>query len=116
MISGAHIIIYTKDSEADRKFFKNVLGFKHVDSGGGWLIFALPPSELACHPHNKNNIHELYFMCKNIKSVIKKLKSKKIKCSEIHPEPWGLLSMITLPGGGKVGLYQPKHKMAVKMK
>ena len=115
MISGAHIIIYTKDAERDRAFLRDVLGFNSVDAGDGWLIFALPPAELACHPHNLNNKHELYFMCKNINEEIESLKSKKVDCSDIHEEPWGLLTMIILPGGGEVGLYQPKHKMAVKM-
>ena len=115
MVSGAHIIIYTKNAEADRAFLRDVLGFNSVDAGDGWLIFALPPAELACHPHDKNNRHELYFMCKDVKAEVETLKTKGIKCSEIHEEPWGLLTMITLPGGGEIGLYQPKHKMAVKM-
>jgi len=113
MISGAHVIIYSKNADKDRAFFKDVLGFKSVDAGHGWLIFALPPAELACHPHDKNNMHELYFICKDIKAEINSLKAKNVKCSEIHEEQWGLLTNITLPGGGTIGLYQPKHPTAI---
>lgn len=115
MITGAHAIIYSKDAEADRKFFDEVLGFKSVDAGGGWLIFALPPAEVAFHPGAENNKHELYFMCKDINAELESLKAKGVKCGDLHDEPWGILSMITLPGGGEVGLYQPKHPMAVEI-
>lgn len=116
MITGSHAIIYTKDAEADRAFFRDVLGFKkYINHGDGWLIFALPPLEVGFHPHHENNLHELYFMCKDIKKTIDDLKAKGVKCTEINDQPWGLLTMITLPGGGEIGLYQPKHETAIEM-
>ena len=112
MINGAHIIIYSKDAEADRAFFKDVLGFPHVDAGGGWLIFALPPAEVACHPGDENDQHELYLMCEDLRAVMSALDAKGIRCSEVHEPRWAILTHITLPGGGKLGLYQPKHPTA----
>jgi catechol 2,3-dioxygenase-like lactoylglutathione lyase family enzyme len=116
MITGAHIIIYSKDADADRAFFRDVLGFDSADAGRGWLVFALPPSEAAFHPDSGNNKHELYLMCKDIKSEVTELKAKGAQCSELNDEPWGILTTITLPGGGEIGLYQPKHTMAIKLK
>ncbi len=115
MITGAHIIIYSKDADADRIFFKDVLGFNSVDAGNGWLIFALPPAEAAIHPHNENDKHEFYLMCKDINAVIDSLKSKGVVYSEVKNEPWGAITYVSLPGGGKIGLYEPKHPMAIKM-
>ena len=113
MISGAHIIVYSKDAEADRAFFHDVLGFKSVDAGHGWLIFALPPAEAAFHPSGENGVHELYFMCDDLKAEIDSLAEKKVRCSEVVEERWGSITRIQLPGGGKVGLYQPKHPTAL---
>lgn len=113
MISGAHVIVYTKDAEADRAFFRNVLGFKAVDAGHGWLIFALPPGEAAFHPSEKNGPHELYFLCDNLKSEMAVLAKKGVACSEVHEERWGSITRIRLPGGGEIGLYQPKHPTAL---
>jgi catechol 2,3-dioxygenase-like lactoylglutathione lyase family enzyme len=113
MIFGAHVIVYSKDAEADRAFFRDVLGFKSVDAGHGWLIFALPPAEAAFHPAEENDRHELYFMCDDLKAEISALKKKGIACSDIHNERWGSITKISLPGGGKVGLYQPKHPTAL---
>ncbi len=115
MISGAHIIVYTKDAEADRKFFRDVLGFASVDAGHGWLIFALPPGEAAFHPSDKNGAHQLYFMCDNLKSEMAALSNKGVKCSEVHEERWGSIARLPLPGGGEIGLYQPKHRTALKL-
>ena len=115
MINGAHVIIYSKDAEADRSFFKDVLGFHSVDAGHGWLIFALPPAEVACHPGEENNQHELFLMCEDLKTTMSALDAKGIHCSEVQEPPWGLLTKITLPGGGKLGLYQPKHSTAAKL-
>ena len=112
MISGAHVVIYSRDAEADRAFFRDVLGFKSVDAGHGWLIFALPPAEAAFHPSDENGKHEFYFMCDDVESEIAGLKRKGVACSELHQERWGILTSISLPGGGKVGLYQPKHPKA----
>jgi catechol 2,3-dioxygenase-like lactoylglutathione lyase family enzyme len=113
MISGAHVIVYTKDAEADRKFFREVLGFKSVDAGHGWLIFALPPGEAAFHPSDKNGPHELNFMCDNLKSEIAALARKGVTCSAVHEERWGSIAKLGLPGGGEIGLYQPKHPTAL---
>ena len=116
MISGAHVIVYSKDAEADRAFFRDILGFKSVDAGHGWLIFALPPAEAAFHPGEKNSIHELYLMCDDLKAEMAALAKKNVKCSEIHEERWGSITKIRLPGGGDVQLYQPKHPTALGMK
>lgn len=113
MISGAHVIVYSQDAEADRAFFRDVLGFKSVDAGHGWLIFALPPGEAALHPAEENDRHELYFMCDDLKAEISALKKKGVGCSDIHNERWGSITKISLPGGGKIGLYQPKHPTAL---
>jgi catechol 2,3-dioxygenase-like lactoylglutathione lyase family enzyme len=113
MIFGAHVIIYSKDAEADRAFLKDVLGFSSVDAGHGWLIFALPPAEAAVHPAQENGRHELYFMCDDLKAEMSALRAKGVGCSEVHEERWGSLTMIRLPGGGEVGLYQPKHPIAI---
>lgn len=116
MINGAHIIIYSKDPEADRKFFREVLTFPHVDAGHGWLIFALPAAEAAFHPSEKNNLHEFYLMCDDLKATMGDLESQNIKCSEVHEERWGSITKIKLPGGGDLGLYQPKHPTALNLK
>lgn len=113
MISGAHMIIYSKDAEADRSFFRDVLGFKFVDAGHGWLIFALPPAEAAFHPSDKNNIHELYFMCDDLKSQMSVLAKKNVKCSDVQETQWGSITKMRLPGGGEIHLYQPKHLRAL---
>jgi len=113
MISSAHIIIYSKDEEADRAFVRDVLGFASVDAGHGWLIFALPPTEAAFHPSEVNNKHELYFMCQDLAAEMSALQAKGVICSPVHQERWGSLTTIPLPGGGSVGLYQPKHPTAV---
>ena len=116
MISGAHVIVYSKDAEADRAFFRDVLGFASVDAGHGWLIFALPPGEAAFHPAEENDRHELYFMCDDVKAEMSALKKKGVACSDIHNERWGSITKISLPGGGKIGLYQPKHPTAFDSK
>lgn len=109
MINGAHVIIYSTDAEADRAFFRNVLKFPHVDVGHGWLIFAMPTSELAVHPSKDNDVHEFYLMCDDVKALIADLTMKSVACSPIDEQRWGSITRITLPGGGKVGIYQPKH-------
>ena len=109
MIVGAHAIIYTKDAEADRAFLRDVIGLSSVDVGGGWLIFALPPSEVALHPSERNDVHELYLMCDDVDALIAEMSAKKVRCSKIQEEQWGRLTEVALPGGGKVGVYQPLH-------
>ena len=115
MISGAHVIVYSKNAEADRAFFRDVLGFKSVDAGHGWLIFALPPAEAAFHP-SEENVHELYFMCDTLKAEMDSLAKKGVKCSEVQEARWGSITKIRLPGGGHVSLYQPKHPTALGLK
>jgi len=112
MISGAHVIIFSTDAAADRKFFQSVLKFPSVDAGEGWLIFALPPAELAVHPAEENGSHQLFLMCKNLESTIRVLRQKKVPCSAPVERSWGTLATVTLPGGGELGLYQPKHPLA----
>jgi len=116
LINGAHIVIYTRDAEADRAFFRDVLGFSCVDAGGGWLIFAMPPLEAAFHDSRKNDQHELYLMCDDIEATLKALQSKKVKVSEVSEQRWGKLAAFSLPGGGKIGVYQPKHPSPLKLK
>ena len=113
MIFGAHVIVYSKDVTADRAFFRDVLGFSHVNAGHGWLIFALPPGEVAVHPDEANDRHELYLMCDDLKAEIAALAAKGVRCSEVEETRWGSLARIVLPGGGRVGLYQPKHPTAL---
>jgi catechol 2,3-dioxygenase-like lactoylglutathione lyase family enzyme len=113
MISGAHVVIYSKDAEADRAFFRDVLGFKSVDAGHGWLIFGLPPGEAAFHPSDENGLHELYFICDGLKAEIASLAKKGVKCFEVQEARWGSITKMQLPSGGEVGLYQPKHPTAL---
>ena len=114
MITGAHVIVYSKDAESDRAFFRDVLKFPAVDAGDGWLVFALPPAEGAFHPSERNDLHELYFMCDDLTSTMESLKRKNVKCSPVQGVRWGSLTTISLPGGGRIGLYQPKHPTAIK--
>lgn len=113
MINGAHVLLYSEKAELDRAFFKDVLGFPAVDVGHGWLIFALPPAELAVHPDGEGDRQELYFMCDDLKAEILALAAKGVKCSEMQEARWGSITKIRLPGGGDVGLYQPKHPIAL---
>jgi catechol 2,3-dioxygenase-like lactoylglutathione lyase family enzyme len=116
MISGAHMIIYTTNEEADRAFFRDVLGFPSVDAGEGWLIFALPPAEIAFHPAAENGKHEIYLMCDDVAATVRTLKRHKVKCDPVADRGWGLLTHMSLPGGGRLGLYQPKHLLAARKK
>jgi catechol 2,3-dioxygenase-like lactoylglutathione lyase family enzyme len=116
MISGAHVVVYSKNAEADRVFFRDVLGFKSVDAGHGWLIFALPPGEAAVHPSDESRAHELYFMCDDLKVEMASLKKKGVECSKVQEQRWGSITKMRLPSGGDVGLYQPKHPTALDLK
>lgn len=111
MIKAAHTIVYSTDAEADRNFFRDVLKWKHVDVGHGWLIFEMPPSELAFHPSESNDKHELYFICDDIHAFLAEMKALDVETTPIHEEMWGSLTSITLPGGGKIGVYQAKHAL-----
>ena len=109
LITGAHTIIESNDPDADRVFFRDVLGFDSVDAGEGWLIFALPPAELAIHP-GSNGRHELYMMCSDLDATLRELKSRGVQIdAQIHEQPWGRLASITLPGGGELSVYEPRH-------
>ncbi len=116
MTSGIHLIIYSTNVEADKAFFRDVLKFTSVDIGNGWLIFGLPPSELAVHPSSENNHHEIFLMCDDIKAFGRKMKRHRIACSEIEQQRWGSLIQLTLPGGGNLGVYQPNHARPKPMK
>ena len=109
MIIGAHVIISSTNSHADRGFLREILELPHVDAGGGWLIFGLPPAEVAVHPAEKNDVHECYFMCDDIEAFVQKMHDCSVMCSPVQQQAWGLLTHVTLPGGGKVGVYQPRH-------
>lgn len=115
MISGAHMIVYSQDVKADRAFFRDILGFASVDAGHGWLIFALPPAEVACHPSDENDEHELFFMCEDLKAEMSALAEKGVHCSDVQEAPWGSITRMRLPGGGEIGLYQPKHPTALRL-
>lgn len=108
-ITGAHSIIFSKDAEADRAFVRDVLGLPHVDVGHGWLIFGLPPAELALHPSETNDGHGFYLMCDDIEAFREELRRRDVETSDVRDEGWGLLTQVPLPGGGRLGVYQPKH-------
>jgi catechol 2,3-dioxygenase-like lactoylglutathione lyase family enzyme len=115
MVTGAHVVLYSTNVAADRAFFSDVLGFKSVDAGHGWLIFALPPAEAAFHPADEAGRHELYLLCDNLEAEMKALVDKGVVCSKVEKERWGSITRVTLPGGGKLGLYQPSHPTAIGM-
>jgi hypothetical protein len=115
MIFGAHVIVYSRDAESDRKFLSDTLGLASVDAGHGWLIFALPPAEAAVHPMGENGRHELYLMCDDLSAEMSTLGRKGVRCSKIHEARWGSITKITLPSGSEIGLYQPKHPNALKL-
>jgi hypothetical protein len=109
MIIGAHSILYSKSPGADRDFLRDVLGLPNVDVGDGWLIFGLPPAELAVHPSDRNDVHEFYFMCADVAALVAALEKRGVKCGPVQNQGWGLLTQVTLPGGGKLGVYEPRH-------
>jgi hypothetical protein len=109
MISGAHTILYSTDPEADRAFLREVLKLTHVDVGRGWLIFGLPPSEIAVHPAEESGHQEFWFMCDDMEIFLAEMQRHEIICDPVQDQRYGLLTYLTLPGGGKVGIYQPRH-------
>jgi catechol 2,3-dioxygenase-like lactoylglutathione lyase family enzyme len=110
VITGVHAVIFTMDADADRAFFRDVLEFPFVDAGGGWLIFALPPAELAAHPADEGDEQKLYLMCDDIRATIDDLTVKGVAFDRpVTDEGFGLLTTIRLPGGGELGLYEPRH-------
>jgi hypothetical protein len=124
MIFGTHLLLYSRDPEVDRTFFRDVLGFAHVDAGGGWLIFALPPAEMGVHPAEGDLPqgdagHEpamvtLHLMCDNLGKTLDELASKGVDHAELREAEWGVATSICLPGGARLGLYEPRHALAVK--
>jgi catechol 2,3-dioxygenase-like lactoylglutathione lyase family enzyme len=113
MIFGTHIVVYSKNAGADREFLRDVLGFKSVDAGHGWLIFALPPAEAAFHPSNESGVSEFYLMCDDLEAEMASLTEKGVRFSEVQEARWGSITKMSLPGGGQIGLYQPKHPTAL---
>jgi hypothetical protein len=109
MINGAHAIIYSRDADADRAFLRDVLRFPAVDVGGGWLIFGLPPAEVAVHPGEKNDVHEFYLMCDDVRAFVAEMETRQVACEAVKDQGWGLLTSVRLPGGGRLGVYQPRH-------
>src|SRR5260370_24983622 len=109
MIVGVHSIIYSTNPDADRAFLRDVLKLSNVDVGDGWLIFGLPPAEVAVHPSNKNDVHEFYLMCEDVEAFVAEMKIRHIACGPVQNQGWGLLMHLTLPGGGRLGVYQPRH-------
>ncbi len=126
MINGAHFLLYSKDPDADRTFLRDVLEFRSVDAGGGWLIFALPPAEIAVHPIEDDAPPQnadgqvvgasLYLMCDDLDSTMKSLESRNVLCSEVNEAPWGIVTTFRLPSGGEIGLYQPTHPTAMEIR
>ncbi len=108
LLNGAHAILYSAKAEADRAFLRDVLKLPHADAGEGWLIFGLPPAEVAIHP-GENDVQELYLMCSDIQGFVAEMKKNKIRCSEVANRGWGLVTQLTLPGGSKLGVYEPRH-------
>jgi catechol 2,3-dioxygenase-like lactoylglutathione lyase family enzyme len=113
VITGAHVIINTTDAEGVRAWFRDVLGFPHVDSGDGWLIFNLPASELGVHPAETSGGAELYLLCDDVEQTRKDLAEKGVESTDVQELPWGSLTMVSIPGGSKLGLYEPKHQTAI---
>jgi len=121
MINGAHVILYSQDADADRAFIRDVLGFAHVDAGHGWLIFKLPPAEVAVHPADTvppaepgqgQASHELYLLCDDLGETLAELAAKGVAAGEVTQQRWGALAPITLPSGAPLSLYQPRHPVA----
>ncbi|MBS1768733.1 MAG: extradiol dioxygenase [Acidobacteria bacterium] len=109
MITGAHTVIYSTDPEADRAFLRDTLRFPYVDAGHGWLIFGLPPSEVAVHPSEKNDVHEFFLMCDDVVKFAAEMERQGVEIGSVQDQPWGKLTQVTLPGGGKLGVYEPRH-------
>jgi catechol 2,3-dioxygenase-like lactoylglutathione lyase family enzyme len=113
MFNGSHVIIYSQDAEADRAFLRDAIGLPNVDTGGGWLIFKLPPAEIAVHPTDGPPTHELYFMCDDLAGTLDKLKAAGATVSSSPSDQrWGVVAEIALPSGARIGVYQPRHSVA----
>ena len=112
-IIGTHALLYTTEPDAVREIFRDVFGWKNVDDGHGWLIFALPPAEIAMHPAEASGAFEFYLTCDDLEAEMCDLEAKGVACSDVEEARWGSITKITLPGGGEIGLYQPKHPLAL---
>lgn len=112
-IIGMHALMYSKKDQATREFFRDVLGFPAVDAGHGWLIFAMPPTELAVHPADGEEYHELYLMCDDIEATVAELRAKGLAIGAIEERPWGRITQIPLPSGDELGMYEPRHPTAI---
>jgi catechol 2,3-dioxygenase-like lactoylglutathione lyase family enzyme len=112
MIFGAHVIVFTRDADADRTFFKDVLGLSGVDAGGGWLIFAMPPTEMAFHPTDESASNEIYLLSDDLAADVRRLENHGVSFTPVDEERWGTVTRFTLPGGTTIGLYAPKHPLA----
>ena len=110
MITGAHVMIFTRDEDADRAFFRDVIEIPCIDSGGGWLIFKLPQTEMGVHGGEQNDVDLLYFMCDDLDATMAALSGKGAQCGEPFNASWGRATSVPLPGGGKIGLYEPRHR------
>jgi len=110
MINGAHVVLYSVNAEADRAFIRDVLGFAHIDAGDNWLIFRLPPAEVAVHPGSAGDGHELFLMCDDVAAEIMRLTAAGVACGPINDPGWGRLTTIDLPSGAQLGLYEPRHE------
>jgi len=108
MITGTHAMLFSKDPDADRLFLRDVLEIPCIDSGGGWLIFKLPPAELGVHGGD-NGFHQVYFICDDVDAFLAAMTAKGVACDPIEAEPWGRITSVALPGGGKLGIYQATH-------
>ena len=115
MITGVHAIVFSPDAAKVREFFADVLNLPSADAGQGWLIFALPPAELAVHPADGGSRHELYLMCDDVNTTVEQLAAKGVSCGPVSDQGWGLLTSIRLPGGGELGLYEPRHPKATEL-
>jgi hypothetical protein len=114
LITGVHALVFSRDAEAVRAFLRDVLGFPSVDAGGGWLIFALPPAELAAHPAEESGAHELYLMCDDIAATVQELEAKGVEfAGPVTEQGFGRMTRLKLPGGGELGLYEPRHPTAI---
>lgn len=109
MISGAHAIVFSTRPDADIAFMRDVLQLSHVDAGGGFLIFGLPPAEVAIHGGDKNDVHELYLICDDVAALVERLSAHGIACSAVNDRGWGMVTAVTLPGGGTINVYEPRH-------
>ncbi len=115
MITGAHSIIYSTNADADRAFLRDVLKLTNVDVGDGWLIFGLPPAEVAVHPSDKNDVQEFYLMCDDVEALVTQMHEHGIATGPVQDEGWGVRTHLVLPGGGKLGIYQPRHARPAPM-